>query len=266
VLAPVADLAALRCFGFGDDPGALVEAVLPRVQRLSMTGDDEVLAWTDEGSGARLVLGCRGLDVRWLWPTLWTATSTLLGGLTVLADDVVSAAVIDAAGAPAARLVLRLEDGRALTGEALGRTWPAAVVGAGPVRVFADAAAFAADPSSIVGDPASYAAAPPEHFVARGWAWPPRLADESLEPAAGALPMARLTGSVVDSARRRNDLTGHEFFVLRLRTLGLELDLCLAGDHPPVPVGAVVAGTVGLTGHLGPAPADPRQRWVQRSG
>lgn len=266
MLAPVVDLAALRCFGFGDDPAALVESVLPRVERLSMTGEDEVLAWTDEGSGARLVLGCRGVDVRWVWPTLWAPTSTLLGGLTVLADDVVSAAVIDDAGAPAARLVLRLEQGRSLTPEALERSWPAAVVATGAVRVFADGAAFGADPISIVGDPTGYSAQPPEHFAARGWAWPPRLAEESLEPAGGALPMARLTGTVLACATRRNDLTGREFSVARLRTLGLELDLCLPADHEPVPVGAVVAGTVGLTGHLGPAPGDPRQRWVQRSG
>jgi hypothetical protein len=266
VIAPVVDSAALECFGFGADTAALVAAVLPRVERLSRLGDAEVLAWTDGASGARLVLGCRGVDVRWMWPTLWSSPSTLLGGLTVLAGDVVGAAVLDRAGSRIARVVLRLEQGHALTTESCRRTWPAAVVATGPVRVFADAAAFIADPASIHGDPASYPAQPPEHFAERGWAWPPRVSEESLEPDGDLLPVAGLTGSVVAAERRRNELTGDHFTVARVRTLGLQLDLCLPEQHDPVPVGSVVAGRVGLTGRLGPEPGAPRQRWVQSPG
>jgi hypothetical protein len=266
VIAPVVDHVALDCLGFGGDPAALVTAVLPRVQRLSLVGDSEVLAWTDEASGARLVLGCRGPDVQWMWPTLWSPPSALLGALTVLSEDVVAAAVLDAAGSRLARLVLRLEQGRTLTPESCSRTWPAAVVATGPVRVFADAPAFHADPASIHGDPASYPARPPEHFTQRGWAWPPRTSEESLEPDGDSLPVARLTGSVVAKEHRRNELTGHQFIVARVRTLGLELDLCLPERHDPVPVGSVVSGRVGLVGRLGPEPGGPRQRWVQSSG
>jgi len=266
VIAPVVNSAALACFGFGGDAAALVAAALPRVQRLSLVGDVEVLTWTDEVSGARLVLGCRGVAVQWMWPTLWSSTSTLLGGLTVVADDVVAATVLDPAGARVARLVLRLEQGRSLTPESCSRTWPAAVVATGPVRVFADVAAFSADPASIHGDPTSYAAQPPEHFVERGWAWPPRMSEESLEPESDSLPVARLAGRVVAAERRRNELTGDHFTVARVRTLGLELDLCLPDGHDPVPVGCVVAGRVGALGRLGPEPGGPRQRWVQSAG
>jgi hypothetical protein len=265
VPAPVIDLTALDCLGFGGDPADLISAVLPRVERLNLAGEDEILAWTDEVSGARLVLGCHGVDVQWMWPTLWAATAAALGGLAPLGDDVVSAAVLDETGGRAARLVLRLEEGRTLTPEMCARSWPAAIVALGPVRVFADVAAFEADPVSIVGDPTSYAAQAPEHFVQRGWAWPPRLAAESLDAAGGPLPLARLTGVVRAVEHRRNGLTGHQFTVARVRTLGLDLDLCLAADHPEVVVGAVVAGTVTVVGRLGAAPSDPRQRWVQRA-
>lgn len=264
--APVVDPAALACFGFGADTAALVAGVLPRVERLSLVGDVEVLAWTDAASGARLLLGCRGVDVQWMWPTLASSTSALLGGLTVVADDVVGAAVLDAAGGRVARVVLRLEQGRALSTEDRSRTWPATVVATGPVQVFPDVAAFSADPASIHGDPASYSARPPEHFAQRGWAWPPRTSEESLEPAGDALPVARLTGTVVAADRRRNELTGDQFTVARVRTLGLELDLCLPAGHEPVSVGSVVAGRVGLSGRLGPEPAGARQRWVQSTG
>jgi hypothetical protein len=264
--APLVDLPALDCFGFGDDLPALIDAVLPRVERLSLTDADEVLAWTDEASGARLVLGCHGVDVRWLWPTLWSPTSTLLGGLTVLGNGMVSARVLDGCGGRVADLLLRLEQGENLTEDMLTRTWPAAVVAGGPVQVFADAAAFLADPSSIRGDPANYPAQPPEHFAARGWSWPPRLAEESLEEPRDAAGHTRMTGTVRSADVRRNSLTGRQFTVLRVRTLGLELDLCLAGDRGAVAVGSVVAGSVNLVGRLGAEPGGPRQRWVQRTG
>jgi len=263
--ALVVDTAALDCFGFGPDPARLIAAVLPRVERLNLAGEDEVLAWTDEASGARLVLGCHGVDVRWMWPTLWSPTSTSLGGMSVLREDIVSASVLDETGTRAAQLVLRLEEGRTLSADMCTRTWPAAIVASGPVRVFADEAAFEVDPVSIVGDPASYPDRPPEHFVERGWAWPPRLAAESLEPVRGTEPVVSLTGTVRAVDRRRNDLTGREFTVARVRTLGFELDLCLPADHAEVRVGAVIAGPVTLVGRLGARPGDPRQRWVQRA-
>jgi len=264
--APGVDLAALDCFGFGDDLPALIDAVLPRVERLSLSGEDEVFAWTDETSGARLVLGCHGVDVRWLWPTLWSPPSTLLGGLTVLGNGLVSARVVDGAGGRLAHVLLRLEQGANLTEEMLTRTWPAAVVAGGPVQVFPDADAFLADPSSIRGDPASYPTQPPEHFVARGWPWPPRLSEESLEEPREAAGHTRMTGTVLAADLRRNSLTGRHFTVLRVRTLGLELDVCVPGDRQAVAVGSVVAGLVDLVGRLGAEPGDPRQRWVQRTG
>jgi hypothetical protein len=85
---------------------------------------------------------------------------------------------------------------------------------------------------------------------------PVRLAAESLIPyglfedPAESDAYARISGTVLAVAHQRAALTARAFTVARVRTVGMELDLCLPGTDPRPAVGGVLSGTVLLTGSL----------------
>jgi hypothetical protein len=77
-------------------------------------------------------------------------------------------------------------------------------------------------------------------------------------------PVARLNGTVVAVRTATVDATAQTFHALRVRTVGMEVDLCLAAaDHPDVPEpGAVVGGLVYVVADVERSPA--RRRWFSR--
>jgi len=68
-------------------------------------------------------------------------------------------------------------------------------------------------------------------------------------PADQAEAYARLNGTVLRAERRTVAATGGRFVVARVRTVGLDLDLCLPTSVVPEP-GAVIGGTVFLVASL----------------
>ena len=120
------------------------------------------------------------------------------------------------------------------------------------VEIYQDDDVFAASPGSLLDPSADSAREPPQHYLDRGWTWPPRMASESFfsygvcgEPAQVSAS-ARLSGTVLKADRAACTLTGQPFIIASVRTIGFEADLCLAGSgHPDLPVpGNIISGTV----------------------
>lgn len=84
----------------------------------------------------------------------------------------------------------------------------------------------------------------------------PRLADESFIPgglfASPPTADALLTGTVLAAERRTNTLTGQDFVVAGVRTVGFTATVCLPGsDHPELPVvGGILSGGTVMTASL----------------
>jgi hypothetical protein len=158
------------------------------------------------------------------------------------------------------RLAVALEEARFLppNGSATAPVGGvASVVALGvEVTVHADEAAFAASDASIMGDPGGDFGEPPAEVVANGWPWPPRMSPDSFFPygmfgdPAEAQPYAVLNGVVLDVGRRTVELTGRSFVVARVRTVDVEVDVCLPDSPQPPAPGNVVGGTVYLAASL----------------
>jgi hypothetical protein len=175
-----------------------------------------------------------------------------------LNDDVWSAAVVDESGDQLTSAAFELEEG-GLVDEGHSPTTATMVALGRSITTHADEAAFKASEASLLGKGSDATSQPPPGLVEQGWNWPPRMAAESFissgvfgEPAE-ADATALLNGIVLRAERRTTMQTGQTFVVVRVRSLGMEVDLCLAGvDHPEVPVpGQIIGGTVFLVASLG---------------
>lgn len=249
----------LECVGLGvgDRSGLqrLVNGALADARQVGVAAGVSVLRWEDP-SGACLVLAVRDREVLDLLPSYAGQAGARLGGVRAANDGVVIADVVDEAGEQTTLIAVALEQRRLLAFAAGPVAGPASVVAlAVDVTVHADAAAFAASDASLLSPDSTDAGEPPVHVVERGLPWPPRMAAESLisygvfGPAELAEAYARLNGTVLRAERRTVAATGGRFVVARVRTVGLDLDMCLAGVLVPEP-GNVVSGTVFLVASL----------------
>ena len=163
---------------------------------------------------------------------------------------------MDEDGEQLTAMTLELEE-RALLDARLIRGDATVVALAGEFKAFEDADAFSASDSSYLGDPTK-AGEPPEHAVAMGWPWPPRYAPESFmstgvfDAPEAADAYAILNGSVLDSEQRTNEVTGQAFHVLRVHTVGFDVDMCVAAADITglIEPGMVVASYAFMVGSL----------------
>ena len=256
----------LACLGLPVESQAELDELLgrcfPQASTIGRRGGREVRRWEDP-SGARLVFRLEDGKPAGFSPGFAGRESTLVTGLTPLGSASWSVDIVDAAGEQLTAAAVDFEEGSLLdpleapTGasiSALGRA----------VTAHADADAFAASPDSLLSRTAPTApTAPRPANLPEGFVWPPRMGPESFisygvfSPEIGgttdAEPLARLHGTVLEAERRTTQATGGAFVVARVRTAGMEVDLCLAGSEfpePPEP-GQVIGGEVYLTGSIG---------------
>ncbi len=276
----VSNLACIGLPGLDEESfRALVQRAMREQATLLGERDGHEVWRCDDPSGSRLVVTTRDGAIVDLLPTLAGTPGTWLDELVMLGAEVASAWVVDEHGEQQTALTLEVEERWLLDPPGQGRPGGGAtlaqVVALG-VRIvdFPDPQAYAASPASLL-DPDAEPGPAPADQAGRELPGPPRLAAESLisygvfAPPEQAQAYARLAGRVLDCDTRQHSLSGQTFHVARLRTVGLTLDLCLAGDGPAPVVGGVVAGTVFVTGTLltgVPAviPDPPRRRWWQR--
>jgi hypothetical protein len=272
----------LACIGLDvpDLPAfeALLRDVLPLAVTVGTAGNVEVRRWEDP-SGARLAITLRGRSVEGVLPSFAGAPGADLGAVAVMQEDVCEADVL-LDGEVATRCAVALEEAY-LLGRRTASGRASIVALAREIESFADEAAFTASPASLL-SPDADPESPPPDTLPDGVRWPIRVAPESFMSmglfatavggSGGATPEARLAATVIASERRRCERTGQAFDVLRVRTVGLEADLCMPagdGDRPPGP-GAVVAGYANIMGSLPsildlpPEPARPRFRMPWR--
>jgi hypothetical protein len=179
-------------------------------------------------------------------------------------DDDVSTADVLVGGQLATRLAVELEERDVLRGRTCaGR---ASLVALGhSMEAFPDEASFEASAASLV---ASEGRAPADAAA------PLRMAAESFDSvrwfleASGVPPSstARLSGRILAAERRRNRATGLPFDVVRLRTLGMELEACrpVDPDGAMPPVGGILAGWADIVGSLPVRPV-VRRSWPVRA-
>jgi hypothetical protein len=249
----------LECVGLGvadrSDLRRLVSSALADARELGAVGGVSVLRWEDP-SGARLVLAVRDREVLDLLPSFAGEPGARLGGVRAANDGVAIADVVDQDGEQAIMIAVELEQRRLLAVAAGPVAGLASVVALGvAVTVHADVGAFAASDASLLSIDAGEPGEPPAHVVERGLPWPPRMAAESLisygvfGPAELAEAYARLNGTVLHVEQRTVAATGGRFAVARVRTVGLDVDLCLPAAQAPKP-GNVIGGTVFLVASL----------------
>jgi len=247
----------MDCIGLGvADRGEfreLLEVALRTATPIGSHDGLQVLRWQDN-SGARLILALRDGELEDVLPSFAGQPGALLQGVELVTADVASAAVVDDQGHQATALTFEPEQ-RALLRAGGPVDCPAAILALGVgVQVFADESAYHAADASILGGPAFGADPAPSSWGEE----PVRMAAEcflshgTFAPPGEAEADALLSGFVLSSQRHRNTLTGQEFSVARVRTVGFEADVCLgAGDHPETPQpGQIVSGTVFLAGDL----------------
>ncbi|OZB82145.1 hypothetical protein [Microbacterium sp. 13-71-7] len=263
----------LSCIGFEFGDRTEFETVVGRLAArgysLGAADGVEVVRWEDP-SGARLVLGRRQGEYVDLLPSFAGSAGVNVARCRALSDEVVLADVVDADGEQITTMAFELEQRRALVG---GWSGLAAVTAFGmETQFFADEDEFAASPKSLL-DPDDGPDEPaPAHAVEYGLRWPPRMAAESFISFGGfgdhPVAEARLNGTVLRAARRRNTETGRRFLAARVGCLGFEVDLVTEWDAAPAPVvgsiaavGAfLVASIDSLAFDEGPRAAMPRRR------
>ena len=243
---------------------ALVNAITPDSRSLGRVDGVDVRRWEDP-SGARLVFGRREDTVVEFLPSFAGRVGGKLRALGRVGPEVARAAVVDAAGDTATRVVLEVEQRRLLPPEPVAHDVRATITALGvDVAVFDDADAFAASPASLVtadvepGDP-------PARYVELGLVWPPRMAAESFVsygefvPADEATAHARLAGAVRSADVRTVSQTGQRFVAAEVATAGFEATVCFPADEgeaPPRP-GNVLHGTVYLVASVDLPTASP---------
>jgi hypothetical protein len=249
----------LACVGLDvADPGELSRLVerADAAARPSGTFDGvRVVRWQDP-SGAALVLGLRDGEAIDLLPTYASTAGGILENCHLVNESVATAAVVDAGGRQQTALRFDAEQYRQLKELDHPVAGPARITALGlSVLVYPDADAYACAPGSLVDPGSDPDEEPPPHFAERGWAWPPRLAEESFIPhstvgdPADSSAGARLSGTVLRASHRTCALTGQGFSVATVRTVGFQADVCLPDAGHPVPPapGNIISGTVYLT-------------------
>ena len=252
----------LECVGLGvsdhEDLGNLVEASLASAQPLARLAKGELRRWQDP-SGARLVLT---LDddgqVVDLLPSFAADSGIHLLSCHPVNEHVSVAAVVDSAGEQISSIAFAPEQQRQLMELGSPVSGEVAMIAlAVDVTVHFDADSYSASDASLLEPAGSGPEEPPEEYVRHGWAWPPRMAPESfvshgaMADPAQADAHARLAGTVLAAERRTVTVSGQGFIVVRVRTAGFELDMCMAAsEHQPPEPGSVVSGTVFLVGSL----------------
>jgi hypothetical protein len=241
----------LGCVGLGvPDVEALGELLAELVPASTATRQEDgtvLYDWRD-ASGARLTMTTdRAGAIDDVTPSYAGSPGAELSGLVALHHAVVSVDVV-AGGDVVTRMAVEVLPPGPVPSS--GR----AVVTAFPVEVsvHADEAAFVESPASLLD----------EHAGAESR----RVAAESvLSYWKDAEPVALLHGTVLASATSTVELTGQTFHAVRLRTVGMEVDLCLAAvDHPVAPEpGNVVGGLVYLVADV-QRPEARRRGWLGR--
>jgi hypothetical protein len=249
----------LECVGLGvaDRTGLqrLIDRALADARRVGVADSVTVLRWQDP-SGARLVIGVRDREILEFLPSFDSEPGARLGGVRMANDEVAIADVVDEDGEQATMIAVELEQRRLLPVAAAAVAGLASVVALGvDVRVHAGPEAFAASDASLLSSDGGDPGEPPPHVRERGLPWPPRMAAESLisygvfGPAEQAQAYARLNGVVLHAGERTVTATGRRFVAARVRTAGLDLDICLPDGPVPEP-GNVIGGTVFLVASL----------------
>ena len=248
----------LGCVGLGVDDvaglGDLLAELIPAGTASRQADGSALYIWSDD-SGARLTITTdRDGAIDDVTPSYDGKPGAVLAGLTPLHDSVVAADV-----------VLGDEIATRLACEVLA---PGPVPDAGPAVVTAFGLDVSLHPSesAYLASPASLLVGDAEDAEPQGDEEPLRMAAESFlafglfgDPAE-AEPVARLNGTVLATRTATGETTGQAFHAVRVRTVGMEVDVCLAAaDHPNAPEpGAVVAGTVYLVADVERPP--PRRR------
>jgi hypothetical protein len=270
-----------ECLGFAldgpDDLGPLLDALRPAAQQIARVDGIDVLRWEDADSGARLVWGARDRLLEFLLPSCAAPAIVHLAGVVTVADEVLTAAILDDDGSQLTAFSFELEERLLLGGRTLETAEAAVVAFGNSVHVHPSVESYDASPDSLLEtDPA--VEEDPDAFPKR----PLRMAAESFVSlgvfgaAEDAVAAARLSGVVVGTETAVNGFSGRPFHRVRLRTCGFEILMCLSVaeiDAAP-PVGGVVTGTSFLSVSIpalgdvspvapprGPAVPRVRRRW-----
>ena len=258
----------LACIGLGVENQVeldrLLAAVYPRAVVIGRMGRREVRRWEDP-SGARLIFRLDDGKPAGFSPAFAGRPGAFVMGGAQIGESSWNVAIVHVDGEQQTGAAVDLEQG----GLAEPVTLPAqaSIVALGrSIAGFPDAEAFAASSASLLGpsrDGEERPANLPEHFV-----WPPRMGPESfisygvfapdVGGSAGAEPIARMHGTVLASERRTASETGQEFGVVRVRTTGMEVDLCIAGSDltQPIEPGQIIGGEVYLSASIETSPAN----------
>jgi hypothetical protein len=281
----------LGCLGLSvqdeQELGALIQAAMHGATLLARLPHSEVWRWQDP-SGVRLV--CE-IDpdggLLNLMPSYGGHPGATVANCVTYTYGLGRADIVDASGNVVTSAVFALEQQRLLERLQTPYSSQASFVALGvEVSLHTDEDAFSTSDDSLLtpGDPGE----PPEGHLERGMMWPPRIASRSFTSfGTEVLPEqadahGRLSGIVLGAERRTVGLSGQDFIVVRVRSAGFDLDLCMAtSEHETVPAaGSVVAGTVYLaasidglnppsTNEVGVAVLTSaqrkRRRWLSRS-
>lgn len=259
----------LACIGLGVETQVeldrLLAAVYPRAVVIGRMGRREVRRWEDP-SGARLIFRLDDGKPAGFSPAFAGRPGAFVMGGAQLGESSWNVAIVDADGEQQTGAAVDLEQGG--LAEPVALPTRASIVALGrSIAVFPDAEAFAASPASLLGPPRDGEERPanlPERFV-----WPPRMGPESfisygvfapeISGSDRAEPIARMHGTVLASERRTAAETGQEFAVTRVRTAGMEVDLCIAGSDlaQHIEPGQVIGGEVYLSASIETSPASP---------
>jgi hypothetical protein len=226
----------LGCVGLGvADSEALAELLADLIPASTATRQEDgsaLYVWSDV-SGARLTITTdRRGAIDDVTPSYAGQAGAELAGLVALHHAVVSAHLLEN-GVPVAEIVV----------EVLA---PGPVPGSGKAAVTAFGLDVGIQADEVGRDEAALS------LTAVG--------DED-EPS----PLARLSGTVLSCRTATVGATGQTFHAARVRTVGMDVDLCVAAEdheHPPV-VGDVVAGLVYLVAEV-ERPTARRRGWLGR--
>lgn len=251
----------LACVGLAVSDEAeldrLARALIPKATRLGHVGMTEVARWEDP-SGARLCFTLEKGRLVSLLPSFASDSVTRLARVTRANADVVTAAVVDGDDQQLTSVSFELEQGPLLPDRPMTSGMATLTFLGRDVSVHADPEAFGRSRASLLDPDADTQEPPPAHDVDRGLAWPVRVASEFFlsygvfgDPEQ-ADATARFSGIVLRADRRTVRETRQHFVVATVRTVGIDVTVCLDGtefDRVPQP-GQVLAGECFVVGSL----------------